>query len=157
MTIRPLSRDEVRSIDARAAEELGMPTLILMENAGRGAAAWLRSRPRAGHSAPGPDPLRAGQQRRRRRRGRPPPRLLGLSVRVVWFAGGRPAPGRRGRPVPDPATGRASTRRAGTGPTRRPDGSTPCLRGADWVVDALLGTGLTRPVEGTLARRSSRR
>src|SRR3954468_13020508 len=44
MTIRPLSRDEVRGIAARAARDLGMPTLILMENAGRGAAAWLRDR-----------------------------------------------------------------------------------------------------------------
>ena len=44
MTIRPLSREEVRGIDVRAARELGMPTLILMENAGRGAAAWLRDR-----------------------------------------------------------------------------------------------------------------
>jgi len=40
--IRPLSRAEVRGIDARAAEELGLPTLVLMENAGRGAAAPLR-------------------------------------------------------------------------------------------------------------------
>jgi len=44
MTIRPLSREEVRSIDARAAGELGLPTLVLMENAGRGAAEWLRGR-----------------------------------------------------------------------------------------------------------------
>ena len=38
MKVRPLSRDEVRGIDARAAEGLGLPTLVLMENAGRGAA-----------------------------------------------------------------------------------------------------------------------
>src|SRR5262245_60543185 len=44
MTIRPLSREEVRSIDARAASEFAMPSLVLMENAGRGAADWLRSR-----------------------------------------------------------------------------------------------------------------
>src|SRR4051812_5671841 len=44
MAIRPLSRDEVRGIDARAARDLGMPTLILMENAGRGAAAWFLDR-----------------------------------------------------------------------------------------------------------------
>ena len=44
MTVRPLSRAEVRGIDVRAANELGLPTLVLMENAGRGAAAWLRGR-----------------------------------------------------------------------------------------------------------------
>ena len=37
-----VARDEVRGIDAAAAEELGLPTLVLMENAGRGAAALLR-------------------------------------------------------------------------------------------------------------------
>ena len=39
--IRPLSRQEVRELDVKAARELALPTLILMENAGRGAAAWL--------------------------------------------------------------------------------------------------------------------
>ena len=38
MPLRPLSRDEVRSIDATAANDLGLPTIVLMENAGRGAA-----------------------------------------------------------------------------------------------------------------------
>jgi NAD(P)H-hydrate epimerase len=36
-----LSRDEVRSIDRRAVEEYGVPGVVLMENAGRGAAEWL--------------------------------------------------------------------------------------------------------------------
>jgi NAD(P)H-hydrate epimerase len=36
-----LSRDEVRSLDRRASEEFGMPGLALMENAGRGAAELL--------------------------------------------------------------------------------------------------------------------
>ncbi len=39
--LRPLSRREVRELDVRAVEDLGLPTLILMENAGRGAAYWL--------------------------------------------------------------------------------------------------------------------
>jgi NAD(P)H-hydrate epimerase len=38
-----LSRDQVRALDRRAAQELGMPGLVLMENAGRGAAEVLRS------------------------------------------------------------------------------------------------------------------
>ncbi len=33
-----LTRDEVRSIDQRAIAEFGMSGLVLMENAGRGAA-----------------------------------------------------------------------------------------------------------------------
>src|SRR5262245_10839418 len=37
-TYRPLSRSEVREIDRRAIEEFGLPGVVLMENAGRGAA-----------------------------------------------------------------------------------------------------------------------
>jgi NAD(P)H-hydrate epimerase len=37
-----LSREEVRAIDRRAIEELGIPGLVLMENAGRGTAELLR-------------------------------------------------------------------------------------------------------------------
>ena len=39
--LRPLSRQEVRGLDEQAAAELAMPGLLLMENAGRGAAGWL--------------------------------------------------------------------------------------------------------------------
>jgi NAD(P)H-hydrate epimerase len=39
--LRPLSRDEVRAVDRRAIEELGLPGIVLMENAGRGAAELL--------------------------------------------------------------------------------------------------------------------
>jgi NAD(P)H-hydrate epimerase len=41
MKLRPLSREEVRAIDARAVEDGGVPAIVLMENAGRAAAAWL--------------------------------------------------------------------------------------------------------------------
>ena len=38
MTMRHLTREEVRSVDALAVEEFGMNSLVLMENAGRGVA-----------------------------------------------------------------------------------------------------------------------
>src|SRR5881409_833004 len=38
-----LSRDEVRELDRRAISEFGMPGVVLMENAGRGAAELLVS------------------------------------------------------------------------------------------------------------------
>jgi NAD(P)H-hydrate epimerase len=38
-----LTRDEVRAVDRRAIEELGLPGVVLMENAGRGAAQLLLS------------------------------------------------------------------------------------------------------------------
>ena len=41
--MRPLSRHEVRAIDRRAIEEFGMAGVVLMENAGRNAAAVIDS------------------------------------------------------------------------------------------------------------------
>src|SRR5690242_3658827 len=38
-----LSRDQVRDLDRRAIEEYGVPGVVLMENAGRGSAELLRS------------------------------------------------------------------------------------------------------------------
>ena len=42
--LRSLSRDEVRNVDRRAIVEFGIPGIILMENAGRGAAELLMRR-----------------------------------------------------------------------------------------------------------------
>jgi NAD(P)H-hydrate epimerase len=74
----------------------------------------------------------------------------GHSVRVVWFA--RPD-GLRG----DAATQWTILARSGLDQTAWEDESsvTPerldaLLDGADWIIDALLGTGLSRPVEGVL-------
>jgi len=43
MVSRPLSRAEVRDIDRRAIEEFGVPGIVLMENAGRGCVEVLQS------------------------------------------------------------------------------------------------------------------
>jgi NAD(P)H-hydrate epimerase len=149
MTVRPLSRAEVRGIDVRAAEELGLPTLVLMENAGRGAADWLRNRvddPAAVLVACGPG-NNGGD-------GGVVARHLdawGYRVRVVWFS------------RPEELRGDAAVQwkildRSGIGQEclegEAPDEARRLdlrLAEADWVVDALLGTGLSRPVEGHLA------
>lgn len=39
--LRAMSRDEIRCLDVQARDMLGLPMSLLMENAGRGAAAWL--------------------------------------------------------------------------------------------------------------------
>jgi len=149
MTIRPLSRDEVRGIDARAARDLGMPTLILMENAGRGAAAWLRARgvaPSAGGlilCGRGNNGGDGGVVARHLD-------LWGYPLQVVWFA-------RADRLRGDAAVQFQILDRSGLDQscwddeaTVTPERLDALLAGADWVVDALLGTGLTRPVEGLL-------
>jgi len=41
--MRPLSRNEVREIDRRAIEDFGLPGIVLMENAGRNAAAIIQA------------------------------------------------------------------------------------------------------------------
>jgi NAD(P)H-hydrate epimerase len=142
MTIRPLSRDEVRSIDARAAGEFGLPTVVLMENAGRGAAERLRAR-----LAPGDRVVVACGPGNNGGDGGVVARHLdawGIPVRVAWFADPTQLHG-------DAATQHQIITASGIPQsiilnTNQDD----FLSNADWIVDALLGTGLTRPVEGLL-------
>jgi NAD(P)H-hydrate epimerase len=157
MVLRPLSRAEVRGIDASAAGEVGLPTVVLMENAGRGAAEVLLRCLAADEISCQDDG---------------PPRILilcgpgnnggdggvvarhldlrGLHVRVVWFADPAQLRG-------DAAVQWSILERSGVDqmawpvdPATDPARLDALLAAADWVVDALLGTGLARPVEGTL-------
>jgi NAD(P)H-hydrate epimerase len=150
MTLRPLARHEVRELDARAADDLHLPTLILMENAGRGAADLLRNCPGVSPSTrclilcgPGNNGGDGGVVARHLD-------AWGFPVRVVWFA------------RPDQLRGDAATQwtilsRSQIDQTAwdddasvTPDRLDALLAEADWIIDALLGTGLSRPVEGTL-------
>ncbi len=141
---RPLSREEVRSLDVLAADEFALPTLVLMENAGRGAADRLVEL--AGGTSPrvlvlcgpGNNGGDGGVVARRLD-------ALGWDVTVVWIAD------------PDKLRGDARAQweiltRSGVPQRADPsaDGLDARIAAADWLVDALLGTGLTRPVEGPL-------
>jgi NAD(P)H-hydrate epimerase len=147
MKVRPLSRDEVRGIDARASEGFKMPTVVLMENAGRGAAAWLRDRLGEGRVAIACGPGNNGGD------GGVVARHLdawGIDVRVAWFCDPAKLKG-------DAAIQRDILERSGIESAIVEDDATPeridaLWPNADWLVDGLLGTGLTRPVEGLLAR-----
>lgn len=144
MRVRPLSRDEVRGIDARAAEELKLPTLALMENAGRGAAALLRDRIGAGRVVIACGPGNNGGD------GGVVARHLdawGYDVQVAWFV-------RSERLKGDAAVQRDVVERSGIAATvvGEDDEIDTLWEGADWVVDGLLGTGVTRPVEGLIAQ-----
>jgi NAD(P)H-hydrate epimerase len=175
--IRPLSRQEVRGLDVQAAEELGLPTLLLMENAGRGAAGWLAELlgaipPGAGGrpfapppSLPHPEVPHGPRSMRvlvlcgpgnNGGDGGVVARHLdawGFSVRAAWFA-------RRDQLRGDPAVQWSILEKSGVaqlawfddhpGEPIDAEALQALLSGADWLVDGLLGTGLSRPVEGPL-------
>jgi NAD(P)H-hydrate epimerase len=176
--LRPLSRAEVRRLDAQAASELALPTLILMENAGRGAAGWLAElvgaiAPVAGGRpfSPLPSPLAPDSPH-----GLLLPRVVilcgpgnnggdggvvarhldawGFAVRIIWLARSDQIRG-------DAAVQWSILQKSGVQQSAwfddhaadvEPDASRfdAILAGADWLVDALLGTGLSRQVEGSL-------
>ena len=136
MIPRSLSRDEVRDVDRRAIEEFGMPGIVLMENAGRGAAELLVTLGVsgtvvicAGKGNNGGDGFVIARHLENR----------GLSVTVLLFAD------------PDHLKGDAFVNydiaaKAGTpmkvlGDTFDVERLEKQLAEADWIVDALLGTG----------------
>jgi len=149
MKVRPLSREEVRSLDARAIQEYHLPTIVLMENAGRGAASWLRDRIGRDRGrvviacGPGNNGGDGGVVARHLD-------AWGFEVRVAWFVDPSKLKG-------DAATQREILDRAGIATQIIGDDApleviNALWMEADWLVDGLLGTGLTRPVEGLLAR-----
>lgn len=143
-----LSRDEVRALDRRAIEAFGVPGLVLMENAGRGAAELLL---RLGvHGAVvlccgkgnnGGDGFVIARHLDNHR----------VPVRVLLFARAEELTG-------DAAINYGIIARAGLPITiQAGEGSdTEALRqelaGADWVVDALFGTGLQGAIRPPLDR-----
>jgi NAD(P)H-hydrate epimerase len=146
-----LSRDEVRAVDRRAIEEFGVPGVVLMENAGRGAAELLlalgihgRVAICCGKGNNGGDGLVIARHLDN----------YGVPVSVLLFA------------RPEELTGDAAINQRIVAASGLPlvvhAGSTVDLEavrrelaGAEWVVDALFGTGLTGtvrpPLDGVIA------
>lgn len=143
--IRPLSRAEVRGLDVQAAEEIGLPTLVLMENAGRGAAeiVFRRTGPTArivivcGPGNNGGDGAVAARHLD----------AWGCAVKVVWLAD-------RARLQGAPAAHWDVLDRSGIDQicSAGAQGVASRLADADWAVDGLFGTGLSRPVDGAMRR-----
>ena len=128
---KSLSREQVRNVDRLAIADYGMSGLVLMENAGRNAAERLRSK---GISGPvviccgkgnnGGDGFVIARHLEN----------AGVTIKVLLCV---PA---------DSITGDASVNlriieRGGTPIVRPPFEWSRELAGADWIVDALLGTG----------------
>jgi NAD(P)H-hydrate epimerase len=138
-----LSREQARELDRRASTEYALPSLLLMENAGRGVAELLV---RLGVHGPvvlvcgkgnnGGDGFVAARHLE----------LQGAAVQVFLF----------GRPEELPADAAVNYRileRSGIPLWRCPTGSpedltalAQALKRAEWVVDALFGTGLKGPL-----------
>lgn len=153
--LRALTSDELRKLDL-AAEQLGLPTIVLMENAGRGAAEILiremsRHQPTeqstdtllhvlivCGPGNNGGDGAVVARHLD----------ALGLaSVEVIWIS---PADALRGlAPVQHRILENSGMRQHHIEDIRELDQP---IEKADWIVDGLFGTGLTRPIESqTLA------
>jgi len=145
MILRPLAREEVRAVDRRAIEEYGLPGIVLMENAGRNTAMLLH--------ALGP----------------------GMRVAIVCGRGNNAGDGfviarhlenlghevrlllacRRTDLRGDAAINAAVATHAGIPMVDLTDGTADdwaaAVAGADWIVDAVLGTGASGPPRGSLA------
>ncbi|HUG91237.1 MAG TPA: NAD(P)H-hydrate epimerase [Planctomycetaceae bacterium] len=136
MPERTMTRREVREIDQRAIREFGLPGVVLMENAGRGAAELL-----LGLGARGPVVVCAGKGNNggdgfviaRHLENR------GLEVRVLLFCD--PAELRGDAAINYRVVAAAGTPlRSLAGPVSGGELDRE-LAGAEWIVDALLGTG----------------
>jgi hydroxyethylthiazole kinase-like uncharacterized protein yjeF len=132
---------EMRELDRLTIEELGIPGALLMEHAGRAVASEveqlvpgrLRAAIVCGSGNNGGDGFVCARWLREH----------GHDVCVV-LGSGRPHPGG------DAALHLGVYERQG-GAVVELDGLAAVLAGADVVIDALFGTGLTRPIEGALA------
>lgn len=145
--MRVLSASEMRAVDRRLIEEIGIPSLVLMENAALGVVEALAERfPRArrvaifcGPGNNGADGLAILRQLATR----------GYDASAVLLAGGRPLSEEAEQQL-------AICRRLELAVTEAGDeGALADLvaeaAAADLALDALFGTGLTRPLEGLFA------
>ena len=130
------SREEVREIDRWAIDEIGIPGIVLMENAGRGCVELLRDAGVqgfvvicCGRGNNGGDGYVIARHLEN----------AGLDVQVLLFADSTTVTG-------DAATNLHILRASGT-PLREfggipgEDDLNGLLQSADWIIDALLGTG----------------
>jgi NAD(P)H-hydrate epimerase len=143
-----LSREQVRELDRRAIEEFGVPGVVLMENAGRGAAEVLV---RLGCQGPvviccgkgnnGGDGFVIARHLDNRN----------IQVRVLLFAQTEDLTG-------DAAVNYQIIARSGlpievyAGESWDEKTLQADMANAEWIVDALFGTGLTGPVRKPLDR-----
>jgi NAD(P)H-hydrate epimerase len=136
-----LSRAEVRALDRRAIEAWGLPGVVLMENAGRGTAELL-----VALGVRGPVVVCCGKGNNGGD-GYVIARHLdnrGVAVRVLLFA--RPEELQADGAINYRVLARTGVPVAVHAGTVADEAVRQGLDGAEWVVDALFGTGLASPV-----------
>ena len=143
--MKPLTRAEVRDVDRRAIKEFGLPGIVLMENAGRNAAALLHERaPLARVVIACGKGNNAGDGFVMARH------LTNLGHHMRLLLACDPAEYRG-----DAAINWGVVEKAGIVATVLATASREewerALAGADWIVDALLGTGATGAPRGAIA------
>ena len=149
--MRILSAEAMREVDRRAVEELGLPSLVLMENAAIGLAEAVGELFAEAESAAifcgpgnnGGDGLALARHLA----------IRGYDV-AVWLVGGK-------EPAGDAAVQLRVCRGQGLEIESLADegeleAALAAAGAADLVVDALFGTGLTRPLEGVFAALAER-
>ena len=138
--MKVLTAAQMREVDRRTIE-LGIPGLVLMENAGHRVVEFLEETfaPLAEQRIV--DPVRQGQQRRRRHGGGAAALHPHPSARARRRAGRRARRSCKG----DAAENFRMLAACGCPVARE---ITPEMRGATIVIDALLGTGLKGPASG---------
>ena len=147
--MRVLDTARMRDADRRTIEEIGIPSIVLMENAGRAVAAAVEERFAAperarvavlcGRGSNGGDGLVTARVLAER----------GAAVTTVLLARDEDVQG-------DARTNLDVARRLGLAVVKAPGAAAwqacrPEVAAADLVVDALVGTGLRAPLEGLLA------
>ena len=143
--VRSLSRAEVREVDRRAIEEFGVPGVVLMENAGAGAARLLESL-----GVTGPVAIVCGKGNNGGD-GFVMARHLECAGHAVKLALACRPDEIRG----DAAVNLAIAERSRLAIECLADADQAAweraLAGADWIVDALLGTGASGAPQGAVA------
>jgi len=138
MSLRPLTRAEVREVDRRAIDEYGMSGLVLMENAGRGCVDLLRS---LGCSGPAAIVCGKGNNAGDGFVIARHLDLLQVAVNVVLLS---PPGDLRGEAAANYAIlARGGLTIVDLSESFSADRFSNELTGADWIIDAILGTGAT--------------
>ena len=143
--MKPLTRAEVREVDRRAIEEFGLPGIVLMENAGRNAALLLHERAPAARVA-----IVCGKGNNAGDGFVIARHLVNLGHDVRLLLACDPAE-YRGDAAINWHVVETMAMRADRLANAPQEAWERALAGADWIVDALLGTGATGAPRGAIA------